>query len=557
MTFGAYGQYAYGQVPSELDQSAPSPFARLLSDVNAQFLYLIELFPYDSDIDNPVRGVMPYGAAPYGAREFTFKGGLTRVYLSDVGYVTEPSDTLPNKYFAGLVNNPLQYETGILSGDVFGSGNQSFGSIVIQNGNGDMDYLSNYSWASRRAVVKAGRDDFAYKDFSIVFDGSVNEMEAGDDTVILTIEDNGIKTDQILLPPSYSGAGGLEGGDDIANKPKPLVYGSVKNIEPILIDPVNLIYQVHDGSILAVDVVRDSGVALTGMGDVADIEAASVAAGQFKTQLSGGYIKLGSTPSGRITADVRGSNAGGYVDGAGEIIRRILMTRLGGGSLSVADIDEGSFNALDAGFDASFGAYITDGISASSVIDELLSPCGAYWTFNRQGQIRVGIVDEIGVEEATINESNIDIEGVSVRKIHPAYKISVGYAPVWVTQKEDELAGATTDSDRTFLSSQYRYVSQQNDVLLSQDKYAKELTFNTNIADKADAEALLSRLMTLYSSKRSVYSLRVYRSMFKFDIGDTVKLVYPRYGLENGKNLLVVNLAEDAESGAVTMELWG
>lgn len=552
-----FGVYAFGQVPDELDQSSPAPFKKLLEDPNAQFIYLIELYPYNAELQNKMTGVMPFGAAPYGVQEMTYKGGLTRVFLSDVGYVTKPTDTLPNRYFAGLVDNPLQFETGILSGDIFGTGNQSFGAISIHNGNGDMDHLSAYGWAGRRVVVKAGTRGFAYADFSIVFDGSVNDLEANDDMITLTIKDNSSKTDQPLLPPTYTGTGGLEGSEDLANKPKPLAYGVVKNIEPVLVDAANLIYQVHDGSILAVDVVRDSGVMLTNMGDVADITTATVGAGQFKTQLSGGYIKLGSTPAGRVTADVKGENKGAYVVSAAEIIQRILKTRLGAASLSDNDIDEGAFNALDSVLTGNFGIFITDTTTASSVIDQLLNPAGAYWTFNRQGQITAGVIDKIGTEKGQITAGVIDQEGVSRRDIHPAYRISVGYSPVWVVQKEDELAGATTQEDRTFLSTEYRYVTQQNEVLRAQDKHASELVFNTNISDKADAETLLARLVELYSQKRSVYTLTIHRSMFRYDLGDTVKLVYDRYGLNNGKNLLVVNIMEDAESGQVTMELWG
>src|SRR5690606_9652010 len=105
---------------------------------------------------------------------------------------------------------------------------------------------------------------------------------------------------------------------------------------------------------------------------VPDITVATVGAGQFKTQLSGGYIKLGSTPSGRITADIQGENAGGYVQTAPDIIRRIVKTRLGAYSLSDADLDNGAFNALDANMPWPCGIYIRDVETASTIIDDLL-----------------------------------------------------------------------------------------------------------------------------------------------------------------------------------------
>jgi hypothetical protein len=553
----SYGVLAWGEVPGDLDHSAPDLFGILLKNPNTQFNYLIELHPFDTQVLNTLNSDAPYGTLAWGEFDLSYYGGINKVYLSNTGFVTDPSDTPSSQPFLGRVDNPLQYETSILSGDEFGNGNQSFGAVTIHNGDGKLDYLADYYWPSRRVVIKAGGKGFRYNDYAIVFDGAVNDFEASDDMITITIRDNRIKTDQLLMPAIYKGTGGLEGGNDLANTPKPLAYGVVKNIEPTLVDPVNLIYQFHDGSALAVDIVRDSGVMLTGMGDVPDITTAIVGAGQFKTQLSGGYIKLGSTPSGRITADVRGENTGGYVSTIGGIVSRVVTTRMGAYSLSNADIDGGEFNRLDDALQGDFGVYIKDRVSASGVIDELINPCGAYWTFTRQGTITAGVIDAPAQESYTITAGVIDENGIDFYDIPPAYRIKVGYAPVWTVQGEDELAGATTQADRAMLGAEYRYVTYENEVLIGQQQQAIEREFKTNLADKADAELLLARLVQVFSKKRRVYRVAIYRGMFRLDIGNVVKLVYNRYGLDAGKNFLVVGNSEDAETGQTILDLWG
>lgn len=553
------GTYAYSQLPDEFDNSVADPFAMLLQNPDAQLIYLIELYPYDSTLPKTLYGIAPLGTSAYSQFDFTYNGGINPVYLSDVGFITEPGDTLVSQYFRACVDNPLQYETSVFSGSDFSGGNQSFGAVVITNGGGEMDFLEKYFWGSRRVVVKAGARGFAYSDFAIVFDGAASGIDADEERITITVRDNRVKTDQYLVPANYAGTGGLEGGADIANKPKPLCYGAVNNAEPVLINASNLIYQIHDGSISYVTAVRDSGVSLTNAGDVTDIMTAAVPAGNFKTDLSRGLIKLGSTPSGRITVDVLGENGyTGYVSKIGDIISRILKTRLGASSLDDASIDSGSLNRLNIEIPGPAGIYITDRITASSVLDELVLPVGAYWTFTRQGQLVVGIIDEPGTPTFTVTADNIDETGIRiVSTMQAAWRISVGYAPASVVQNEDELAGGTTVADRAFVTQEYRFVTFENEAILNQNIQATERVFLTRLANMADAQALLTRLSNIYTTRRRVYEAPTYRSLFRLYLGDTTKLVYNRFGMDAGANLRVVGIREDAETGLTSLELWG
>jgi hypothetical protein len=554
-----FGTYAIAQLPAEYDLSVADPFAALLQDPEAQLIYLIELYPFNNTLEQTLSGIMPFGSGAFSHFNLTYYGGLSAVYLSDAGFITEPGDIPSSTYFIAQVDNPLQYETSILSGGDFGAGNQSFGSISIANGDGALDFLNQYFWSSRRVVIKAGSKDFVYSDFTVVFDGAANDIEADEERIVITIRDNRVKTEQLILPDFYAGTGGLEGGNDLSNKPKPLCYGVVNNIEPVLVDAANLIYQIHDGGISWVDKVRDSGVALANGGDVADITVASVPSGNFKTQLSGGYIKLGSTPSGRITADVHGeSDNGGYVSTVTDIISRIVKTRLGAYSLGDSDIDLGSFNRLEIAIPGDVGIYINDRITAAAVIDDLINPLGAYWTFTRQGQLMVGFMDEPGTGTSTITDDLIDESGIKLlNTIPPAWRISVGYAPSFTVQKEDELAGATNDIDRAFVTEEYRYVTFEDSSILTQNRQAIDRVFKTKLADKADAEALLTRLTTIYTVTRRVYQVPAHRCLFLYYLGDTVKLMYNRFGLNAGADFIVVGTGEDAETGITALELWG
>ncbi|MCF0055510.1 hypothetical protein [Dyadobacter sp. CY356] len=554
-----FGDLAISQLATDLDHSTPDPFAILQDNPQAQLIYLIEAYPYDVTQVNTLTGEPPFGTLPISHYGFDYYGGVSLVCLSDVGFVTKPTDTLANKYFIGQVNNAFQFDVSVLSNDEFGNSNQSYGSIVIQNGNGNLDRLTDYFWSSRRVTVKAGAKTFRYQDFATIFDGAIDDFDGDDDQFTLTIKDNRSKTDQQIVSGIYGGTGGIDGGANIINTYKPLAYGKIKNAEPILVDSINLIYQIHDGSILGVDAVRDRGVGLTNGGDVPDIILATVAPGQFKTQLSGGYIKLGSTPAGRITMDVQGENGnGGYVSKTGAIIQRIVTTRLGLNPVEPEYIDGGSLNNLDAVLTGDVGTYINKNMTASDVISDLVSGVGAYWTFTRQGLLFAGTVSPPSVESAVITINDIDEQGIKLERVtKPAWRVSVGYAPAWTVQDESELASATTNADRSFVSNEYRYLTHEDRAVRGNSKELIEKIFYTNIANQADAQSLLDRLVSVYSTPRQVFQLTVYRALFKLYIGAQVRLIYNRFNLNAGKVFMVSGVSEDAETGATVFELWG
>jgi hypothetical protein len=554
-----FGDLAISQLADDLDQSTPDPFAILQQNPDAQLVYLIEAYPYDLTQENTFTGEPPFGTLAISQYGFQYYGGVTLICLSDAGFVTKPTDTLANKYFIGQVNNAFQFDVSVLSNDEFGNSNQSYGSIVIQNGNGDLDRLVDYYWSSRRIVVKAGAKWFRYQDFATIFDGAIDDFEGDDDQFTLTIKDNRSKADQQIVSGIYGGTGGIDGGEDIANTYKPLAYGVCRNIEPILVDSVNLVYQFHDGSALGVDACRDRGVGLTYGGDVPDIMVAVVAAGQYKTQLSGGFVRLGSTPAGRITLDVQGENGnGGFVSKTGEIIERIVTTRLGLNPIEPEYIDGGSLNRMDAVLAGDVGIYINRNMTASDAITDLVSGVGAYWTFTRQGLLFAGTVSPPSLETTTITVNDIDEQGIKLDRVtKPAWRISVGYAPAWTVQDESELASATTDDVRSFVSNEYRYLTNEDRGIRGKSKELVEKIFYTNIADQTNAQLLLNRLVSVYSEPRQVFQLTAYRTLFKLYIGDQVKLIYNRFNLDGGKVFMVSGISEDAETGATVFELWG
>lgn len=82
----------------------------------------------------------------------------------------------------------------------------------------------------------------------------------------------------------------------------------------------------------------------------------------------------------------------------------------------------------------------------------------------------------------------------------------------------------------------------------------------TLLQDAADIQAEANRVATLWRQPRQFFQLSAVLDASQADAlepGQTVQLVWPRYGLENGRNLLVVGVRSRFFSRRVDLKLWG
>lgn len=551
-------ELAIGETPFNLDQSVGSSFRELLKNNEAQFINLIEISPYDTDKKNSVLGSPPISTTSISSFNWSFTGGVVNRYYSDVAYVTEPSESPANTIYAPLASNAYQFDVSILNGDDFRNSGSSFGAVRILNGDGENDDLADLSLEGRRIQILAGTPDFTRDQFEAVFDGFIGSPEFDEDEIILNLRTKEIFLESDFVQNVYDGTGGLEGGTDLEGSVKPLVYGEVKNIKPVLLDGANLVYQAHDGAIQSIDNVYDRGVALVNEGDVADITAASVSAGHYKTQLSGGYIKLGSSPDGLITVDAKGDSNGGYVDKIGAIMKRLVETKLGSKNFGTNDIDEGALNDFDTATGTA-GIYLDNDTDITRIFDELVFSLQAYWTFTRDGRLTAGVIDEPSANSAFTIDDNLILDDTLeiINIVPPDFKTTIGYAKSNTVQSEEELAAGATADQRFFAIREFRNVfyTNNNSIVLSGKK--KDRKFNTLLVNKSDAESALTRISGLFSKTRKVYKFQVIGLLFRVFVGDVITLKTDSFGLSNGQNFIITAISEDAETQVTELEVWG
>jgi len=557
ISYGALTEYALGEINSNDDLSTPDVFSELLKNEEVVLKYIVEMQPFNEDKENKLIFPIPVSTVSIGEFSYDYFGGIENLYFSDRGLVTEPDETPSNTVYEPIALNPYQYDVSILNGDDFRGGSVSFGAIRLANSDNEIDYLTNYYWGGRYISVYAGGVEFSRNEFSKIFDGLSSQIEYDEEEVTINIRDKASILETEFDQNLYEGSGGLEGGQDIEGNVKPLCYGVLKNVTPTLIDATTNIYQIHDGSIESIDSVFDRGVDLTFDADYPDISVASIPAGKYGTQLNGGYIKLGSTPAGRITCDLHGDNVGGYISKAGAIVQRLAKTKLGFKSFNSSTLDEGAFNHIDSVLNYDCGFFIGNKTDLKNVLDSFLLPMHIYWTFNRRGQLTGGVISSPSNAVFEIDENQVNADEIEcIKVIEPAWRIKLGYGRNWTIQNSDELAAGASASQKEFAVENYRTVINENRNIRAKTASAVERQFNSNIESESDALSLLNKLNSLYGVKRKVYRIKVQNLMFRIFIGDFVNLNINKFDLNN-KKFLIVGISEDAESNDTVLELWG
>lgn len=194
----------------------------------------------------------------------------TALYLSNIGYMTGDASTSYLPYLTGSLQT-----TESLSLD--GSLSMSFGDIEIANTNGDLDdWLdsSKYIWVNRPVQVYLGDPrwvlqtlsavhDTANGGFQKIFDGIISDIDSKDrSTLNIKVRD---KLEKLNGPISDNKLGtyGIWGqGQTNQDSMRPLIFGEVFNLSPLLVDPSQLEYMFHDTNVGSIITATTAGTNL-------------------------------------------------------------------------------------------------------------------------------------------------------------------------------------------------------------------------------------------------------------------------------------------------------
>lgn len=237
--------------------------------------------------------------------------GVRTFYLtSGTPFITAPGETPASQAFAPVLSQPLDVRRRVQSirgGAVL----PTLGELRVDNHDGTYDAWLGYAFDGRAITVRVGPEQGAYpSDYPVVYTGQVDRCDVQGDAIVLRVRDAAAALDAPLQTSLYLGDNvppdGLEGGEELEGRPKPLVFGVVKNVPLVPVNAQKLIYQVSDSAMDSVDNVFDSGVALGPYAPV-DFGNLSGTTGGYSAATDGSVIVVGDSAAGnpaiRTTTD--------------------------------------------------------------------------------------------------------------------------------------------------------------------------------------------------------------------------------------------------------------
>ncbi len=495
------------------------------------------------------------------ARPYDEAIGATRsLYFSDLGFVTEPSDTPANTYWERRIEVPLVVRQALFEGSAVGGRSEiGFGTIVLANGDGKLDPLGDYDWDGRLIEVRySAKKRPVLADFEVIFSGTAERALVGDE-VEIEIRDLQVLLDEPVQPNRFAGTGGAEGPAEYKDRRKPLLLATRRQFVPLLLDDANLVWCYHDGPVGGPLVVLDGGVPLpfhADYSDYASLIAATIPFGYYATCNALGLIRLGARPSQVLTIDAEGAKPAGSVLKTFADIAEFAITRAT--SLTSADFAAGTVAALNAIAPQTLGAWL-DGSQDTTIrelLDNLAESIGAYYGFDDSRKIVLGRLDAPAATPDFIFTERDIFTLEPLRGERRLKAQTVGWGQRLRPLEELEIFGDVTGTARTALMEAWRQETYTDAAVAAASLLAREERLDSAFDSAPDAQAEAQRLVGLYGPRRLPLRAEV-PLVPGVRPGMTVKLIDSRYGLASGKAFRVLRLERDAGRERLMLEVWG
>lgn len=262
-----------------------------------------------------------------------------------------------------------------------------------------------------------------------------------------------------------------------------------------------------------------------------------------------------------------------------EVVEYLCVVR---GQLNLSEVDLNSALVVDGECPYELGAYYPAGTTIRQAMDELMDSFLGWWWADRYGVIRVGqLIDpETAIPSFSFDQRDVVEPGIQTRLDR-----AIGYSSIcaglrnWHVHSDSELAGAVTAADRVTLTSDFRIRRIAGGARPAEYSFGDGATLGlsrpTTTATQGETKAGVGTLLTvaadvqseadrrgaLYADPRRFWDVTIAfeneLDALEIEPGDVVELVYPRFGLENGKSLLVVSVAGRIMAGDLRLTLWG
>ncbi len=518
-------------------------------------LFILEAFPSQTTQSSYVYGDQGISVVPIAVGNFTaLDAAESPIRVSTRDWTGNPDDTQrPDMHFIGRLADidfersiPLlpnsESRIALTQAEFSLANNDGFFDSVINGSSLSIDNreINVYLLPSRSA-------DFSEK--ATVFAGVGNAWVPRKDALAIKALGINYSLSSPLLN-LYGGTGGGDGTAALTGLPIMEVFGQCLNVSPQIVDPTKLIYRFHAGLAQSVDGVYVRGAPVTAGVNRADytaLAASAPTAGQYDYTLTanGSFIRLGSNPDGIVTMDVKGDATGGYVNTVAMIARRLLLR-----GIDASRIDEAGFASMNAIAAGAAGICFTEQTTVEAAVSKLAMSIAGFWGDRGDGLLTIGRLNvpsgSSGILFDTTNVYDEVTPDTIPDDIYPSvYRAIATHAKNWTPMTAQDIVAAPTitETRRTELQQPYKTAQFLDNNRLLVNPNAKSLpVLETYFVNSSDAQAIADTQGNIYQAGRQLYTWTVGYSGYGLRLNDEVKLMWPRYGLTEGKHLRIARL---------------
>lgn len=526
------------------------------------------------------------------------------------GYRTRPTDTPANaSYHPRLSGCTFRYD---VSGDALRLGS---GQIVLDNTDGTLDALLDYVYDSQTAKLLVVDENAAYTAAKELARWTVEQASDGDRTVTLVTRSPVYNLDKALQTVRYGGTGGVDGGTELTNKPKPFAAGVVRNARPVLVDPTKLIYQLssHHGFAYTIDAslgaVTDEGIAATPGADYASVaqmlSTAPAGADDYRvcnaaasgaTYDYGVYVRFQSQPVGEV------GFTGTFFPNSSTTASTLLATLLAVASLG-STLYSSDLTAVAAAFPQQIMLFFgSDGVPATfldalrPILDGMRgwvapyhgvptqSPASGYtppwavrWLDTPASAVSNPYKNDL-IDLAHVITPYLTIDGSRimaplVRRAEyefgwPEFRVTLLYERFSFTQTQG-LAAGTLAYPRARFALEYLSTSDDDTSVLTSFPTAADRTVTTAWSDAGSPVAAeATRQLGVFSEHHPAFEVSARVDLYHGALtipGDPMDIVnYPRHGCDVSRTFMILGMEldylafdESANTIGFTGTLWG
>ncbi len=527
-------------------------------------------------------------------------GGSTTIYWSDRYYASKASDDPASTEFEPVIIG-LEDEAAVNISPLTQADNSIAGRVRVQDIDGAIEALfDSADYAKRTIDIWVGRsagkpwaddgdDPFAW--FQRIGKFSIEDISSDGEVLDLSYRDRTYELDVPAQETRYAGTGTYEGGPALLDEPKPLLGGWPSYVEPRLIDPTYLIYQYHDGA-TSVGPLLDGGVALTSDGTSTNLYGETIAAGHYRLDETRGMFRLGATPAVQIMAESAiglsvtrvplGSSTPIPLYTHADVARALIERRIPSFPIDTAAFSDlgDALAYVDPGtgyaYYPSCQLRVEQGDTLRQLLDRLMAACGGYYQVGYDGILRTGrlsvpVAADIAAEFDVNNILSVTREKLPQSLWPPPYAIEMMFRRNFDAQQSRILAaGASATARQAVQKEQQTLLVKDDDISAAYENAILWRKFDgMDFWGNQTLEQVGRHYLDVHAGnaddgtifKRLFLHLRVPKTALALQPYSTIKITWPRYGLDTGKLFVAWpagrNMVVDGEPTTVDLLAWG